>query len=1082
MSDKFYPVSTEQLLSTILNEYNQRQSIFGIPSELFFNPKDNPDLSVTIFNKKIATPLGVAAGPQSQMAQNIIAAWLMGCRYIELKTIQTLDELEVSKPCIDMQDEGYNCEWSQELKVQQSFKEYLKAWIIIHILNHKLGLGNTTDTIFNMSVGYNLEGIKKPNVQWFLDKMGSCKTELSDEIEKIRYIYPDIQHIDIPFNISDNITLSTMHGCPANEIEDIARYLITERKLHTLVKLNPTLIGSKNLREILNIKLKFKTNVPDIAFEHDLKYSDAIRIIKALQVDAQKEGLTFGVKLTNTLESVNIKNVFGSKVDMMYMSGRALHPISINLANKLSSEFSGNLTMSFSAGLDAFNVSNTLKCGFKTVTVSSDLLKPGGYTRLKQYIENISNEINANTFGSLVNMVSSSNMLQSLKNYAEAVLNDDRYKRNHFREPSIKTNRDLDYFDCIAAPCRETCATNQDIPDYLYYASQKDYQKALEVILKTNPFPNTTGMICDHLCQNKCTRINYDTPLQIREVKRFIAENADVKLAPKKQNGKSIAIIGAGPSGLSCAFYMAIAGFKVDVFEAKSKSGGMVRYAIPGFRLTDEAINKDISRVEQLGVNIHYNQKVTREEFTSLKNSCDFVYISAGAQNAADMDIEGINNKGVLNSLEFLFGVKTNEIKNIGKNVLIIGGGNTAMDAARTAHRLVGKNGKVTIVYRRTIDAMPADEGEIKAVIDEGVEIFELAAPEKIIAENGNVKGLLCSKMKLDGYDSKGRPKPVKVDNSDFIINCDTIIPAIGQALDIDFVPNDLLKADTNTYRTIMGNVYIGGDSLRGASTAIKAIGDGRKAANQMINNAGVEVSEQSLHTKNHSKKELMLMRSKRMYGAQPVEPENIDNHSFSLVSQTMDEQTVIAESARCLHCDEICNICTTVCPNLANFSYTVKPVKYNLQKVIIGENGKVEFQPDKVFEVRQAYQILNIANYCNECGNCATFCPTGGAPYMDKPKFHLTIESFNASDEGYMLSRLKDRTLLIYKQKGGIKTLSERDDVYEYESDHVYARFSREDFKLLEAKALTPCVKQIQFQHAAEMSIILQGAKMLVP
>jgi len=310
MSDKFFPIPIEQLLGIILHELDSNQSILGIPSKLFFSPQKSNRLATEIFGQKIATPLGVAAGPHSQMAQNIIAAWLMGCRYIELKTIQTLDELEVSKPCIDMQDEGYNCEWSQELKVEQSFNEYLNAWVAIHILNHKLGLGSSPQTIFNMSVGYNLEGIKKPNVQWFLDRMTSCETELKTKINLVRPIYPAIDSILIPPQLSNSITLSTMHGCPANEIEGIARYLLTERKLHTLVKLNPTLLGRQELRRILNDELKFKTSVPDAAFEHDLKYPDAVQIIRSLQGDAERMGLQFGLKLTNTLESVNNRGTF----------------------------------------------------------------------------------------------------------------------------------------------------------------------------------------------------------------------------------------------------------------------------------------------------------------------------------------------------------------------------------------------------------------------------------------------------------------------------------------------------------------------------------------------------------------------------------------------------------------------------------------------------------------------------------------------------------------------------------------------------------------------------------------------------
>lgn len=1075
MSDKFSPIPAELLLELILKELDTHSTVFGFPSELFFRPIEGV-LNTTIFGQHIDTPIGVAAGPHTQLAHNIIAAWLMGARYIELKTIQTLDELEIAKPCIDMQDEGYNCEWSQELKIEESFQEYLKAWVIIHILNHKLQLGSRPNMVFNMSVGYNLDGIKKANVQWFLNKMSDASEELKQMLAKLHKIYPAIGNIEIPARLSDNITLSTMHGCPANEIEDIARYLLTERKLHTLVKLNPTLLGSTELREILNVRLKFKTVVPDSAFEHDLKYPDAVKLIESLSHDAQRVNLTFGVKLTNTLESVNNKHVFPSEVDMMYMSGRALHPISINLARKLQNDFRGSLLISFSAGVDAFNVAKVLNCGFRTVTVSSDLLKPGGYGRLKQYIDNLRlafQEKNAWSTGDTA--------LNNLNAYAHEVLDDVRYKNKNFKELLIKTTRKLDYFDCIAAPCVDTCATNQEIPTYLHFASIGNYSKALETILRTNPFPNTTGMVCDHLCQNKCTRMNYDNPLQIRDVKRFIAENADVKLTPPIPNGKKVAIIGAGPSGLSCAFYLAINGFKVDVYESKSKAGGMVRYAIPGFRLTDEAIDKDVERIIQLGVTIHYNHPITRTDFTELKSKYDFVYISVGAQKSAKLEIEGIDAQGVIDPLTFLIGVKNGSIKQIGKRVVIIGGGNTAMDAARTAHRLVGTDGKVTIVYRRTINEMPADEGEIKAVIAEGVEIIELASPEKVITQNHKVKALQCSRMKLEGLDAKGRPKPMKVDGSEFEVECDTLIPAIGQALDIDFVPSELLKADTRNYKTLMGNVYIGGDALRGASTAINAIGDGRKAAEQIIKQSGLsEVPMQTIE-KRHDYRELMLMRAQRQYGYTHKEPSAELSRTFELVTATPDEKTIAEESARCLQCDEACSICTTVCPNMANFAYGVKPVSYQLEKVLVDSDGTTETQPDYTFEVRQTIQILNIANFCNECGNCSTFCPTQGAPYMDKPKFHLTTKSFKECVEGYMLSVLKDRTVLIFKQQGGIKTLSEKDSEFIYETDHVYARFAKQTFKLLEVKALTPCVREVQFQHAAEMSIILEGAKQVM-
>ncbi|PIY07135.1 MAG: putative selenate reductase subunit YgfK, partial [Bacteroidetes bacterium CG_4_10_14_3_um_filter_31_20] len=322
ISDKFSTISLDRLFQIILKDYNKRKEIFGIPEELFFVPSKNDNFKITRYGNTLETPIGIAAGPHSQMAQNIISAWLCGARYIELKTIQTLDEINVSKPCIDMQDEGYNCEWSQELKIEESYEEYLKAWIIIHVLKHKFGWNKTKDigVIFNMSAGYNMEGMLKDNVQFFFNKMKDCRNEKNKFIELLKPLYPEIIKIKIPDIISDNITLSTMHGCPPDEIEKIGHYLISEKKLHTTIKLNPTLLGAKDLRYILNEKLKFKTEVPDIAFEHDLKFDDAIKLIKSLQKAANQNNVQFNIKLTNTLESVNFKNIFSAEEKMMYMS------------------------------------------------------------------------------------------------------------------------------------------------------------------------------------------------------------------------------------------------------------------------------------------------------------------------------------------------------------------------------------------------------------------------------------------------------------------------------------------------------------------------------------------------------------------------------------------------------------------------------------------------------------------------------------------------------------------------------------------------------------------------------------------
>lgn len=1061
MSDKFHPVSLRHLLKIILYELDGRGTVFGIPEELFFIPDRHPDLVTVLFGHRLETPVGVAAGPHSQMAQNIIAAWLMGARYIELKTVQTLDELKVPKPCIDIRDEGYNCEWSQELKIKDSFNEYLNAWIIIHVLNRRLGHGDGPGTVFNISVGYNLEGIMNDNVQWFLSKMRDCEVELAAKCQEISDICPEIFDLRIPSEISDNITLSTMHGCPAGEIEDIARYLIEKQKLHTLVKLNPTLLGPEKLRDILNINLRFKTSVPDGAFEHDLKYPDAVRIIRALQKTGKDNGLQFGLKLTNTLEAVNDGKVFDSDAGMMYMSGRALHPISVCLSEKLQLDFGGELLMSFSGGADAFNISDLLAGGFKTVTVCTDLLKPGGYMRMNQFFV----EIEKRNFKP--GLLAGNEALSNLSRYAGEVIHSEAYRRDYIRLPDIKTKRELGKFDCISAPCRDTCATNQDVPDYLWFTSAGSFEKAYETILKTNPFPSVTGMVCDHLCQGKCTRVNYDHPLQIREVKRFISEQEEVKLNPAVDNGLKAAVIGAGPSGLSCAYYLRLAGFAVDVFEAQEKAGGMLQFAIPGFRLTDDAVDRDIRRITDLGVSVRYNSRIDSDAFEALKKDYQYIFAGPGAQLSAPFEIEGSDAGGVLEPLGFLFDARQSKSTEIGKNVVIIGGGNTAMDAARTAWRLAGENGRVTVVYRRTLNEMPADQGEIKAVLDEGVEIIELAAPEKVLEKNGRVHALLCCRMELKGIDGKGRPMPVKIEGSEFEIPCDTVIPAIGQQTDIAFATAADLDADRSTYRTRLEKVYTGGDAMRGASTAINAIGDGRKAAASIIDDAGIKYGiEKPAGRKNLPKRDLMIKRAVRTPAYQ------------SPVNMTMEREAAVSEADRCLWCDEICNICTTVCPNFAMRGYEITPVRYDLQKATISETGALEITEDRVFEAGQKYQILNIANFCNECGNCTTFCPTSGAPYREKPRFYLTVSSFNDAEEGYFFTNLKDRKNLIFKHKDHITTLTELPGEYVYENDYVIGRFSREGFRLLEAVFKTPCVREAHFMKAAEMSVIIKGAE----
>ncbi|NOZ07648.1 MAG: putative selenate reductase subunit YgfK [FCB group bacterium] len=1014
MSDRLTPLPIEKLLSRILTEFEQNSSILGIYSDLFFHPDPNDVFRMERYGEILETPIGVAAGPHTQLSQNIIAAWLCGARYIELKTIQTLDELEVAKPCIDMEDEGYNCEWSQELKLRQSHEEYLNAWILIHLLREKFSWITTKGpgVIFNMSAGYDLKGIRSANVQHFLDLMEDSSEQLSEKLDRLSSFYPAVKDIDIPARISESLTVSTMHGCPPDEIEKIGRYFLEDRGYHTTIKLNPTLLGADRVREILNVRLGYdQVIVPDEAFRHDLKYDEALILLENLRECARDKGLHFGLKLTNTLEVENHKSVFPPSESMAYLSGRPLHPISINLAARLQQSFGGKLDISFSAGVDAFNIVSVIGCDIKPVTTCSDLLKPGGYTRLLQYLEALTHVFKSHSVCSLEDYIKSLAPTEAtaaqaglavLTGYAETVCEDPRYRTRPDAFETIKTDRNLESFDCIKAPCVEYCATDQEIPRYLYYTAIGDFQRAAGVVLRTNPFPGVTGYVCDHLCQLKCTRNNLDNTLLIREIKRFLIERSGHMVPDGSEpTGQTAAIIGAGPSGLSCAYFLALEGFEVTVFEADSRAGGMVSRGIPVFRLPDEVIAGDIETIEKLGVDIRHGEHIDRDRLKILRADYDFIYISVGAALNKNLGIPGENLPGVLDPIQFLAAVKAGKEVQIGRSVAVIGGGNTAIDAARTARRLVGPAGEVSILYRRTRREMPADQDEIQDALKEGINLIQLLAPEKIEASDGRLR-VHCTVMEPGtAKDASGRRVSIRSSAPSRILQFDTLIPAIGQDVEAGLLENgvDVVSAASGT--STGGQVFYGGDALRGASSVVNAVGDGRRAAACILESAREKYNNTTSRSVNLKDVDYQKKLSHREYGAVMEDFISHEQVDFNLISRTLTEDEARREAARCLYCDEVCNICVSVCPNLANISYRVEPREYQLQTVT-GEMDKIQISESVTFKLDQAHQVLNIGDFCNECGNCTTFCPTAGRPFADKPKVFLSREAFETEQDGF--------------------------------------------------------------------------------
>ena len=1060
MEKAFRPIPLELLARWVFGELGSRDTVLGIPTASVARPE--PRFSSRVLGRSLAAPLGVAAGPHSQLAQNIVAAWLCGARFVELKTVQVLDELEVSRPCIDSADETYNCEWSQELKLEQSFDEYLKAWVLVHALAARLGLPEP-GTLFAMSVGYNIEGIGSPRVQRFISSIRDAKEALPAAVEAVAKAWPGVRDVEIPTSISDHITLSTMHGCPPAEIEKIARYLLEEVGVHTWVKLNPTLLGPERLRGLLNGRLGYGIEVPDAAFGHDPRFDDALPMVKRLAEAARAAGREFGVKLSNTLEVVNHRPVFPPNEKMMYMSGRALHPLTLTLARLVDDELDGRVPISFCGGADAWNFADLVADGLGPVTVCTDLLKPGGYARLKQYLDNLGAAMTAAGAGGLDAFVSKTSEGRgrrwNLACHVEQVVDDGRYARRE-RPLAFKGNRPLGAFDCIAAPCMEACPAHQNIPDYLWLVAHGRDDEAIEVIRRSNALPGVTGSICDHPCTERCVRNLYDAPLGIREIKRFAFENgASRPEVAAEAKGVTVAVVGAGPAGISAALNLARAGFEAELFEAKSHAGGMVGGAVPRYRLDDGKLRVDLDRLASLGVKTHLGTAVGKDvSLDDLRSRFDYVFLGVGAQQGKRLGIPGEDAEGVVDALEFLDGLREGVKRDLGKRVLVVGGGNSAMDGARSAKRLVG-DGEVSLVYRRTRAEMPADPAEIHDCEVEGIGLLPLLAPVRVVVENGRAVGLACTRMKLGEPDASGRPRPVPVDGSEVVLPADTIVTAIGQEPALEFLGGTALDAKRDgtlaarleTGETSRPGFFAGGDVVRGPASIIKAVADGRAAAEEIGRRHGVlPVAEP--HLRKGTTAAAMMEKKARLAGPETVpELPVAERGGFAEVLLPLDAEAARREAARCLDCDEVCSLCVTVCPNRANQAWTVPPLSIELPSFVV-EGGRAVPRGTTTLTVEQGVQVVNLGDACNECGNCVTFCPTSGAPYRDKPTFWLDAEGFaEAKGDAFRMTRSAGTVAVDARIGGRTHRLERHASLAEYRSGSLRVVLEPVDWHLLD-------------------------------
>jgi len=859
MSERMRQIPFDRLMHWALEE------TFGVQRH-FKAPKSKLDL----FKEKLEVPLGPAAGPHTQLAQNIIASYVAGGRFFELKTVQTLDgeDLPVSKPCILAKDEAYNVEWSTELYIPQALDEYIKGWFALGLLSKELGLGEQDGYIFNMSVGYDLEGIQSKKIDDFIEGLKNaenteawktCKQWAKENISRFKNI--DEAYVDsITPKICNSITLSTLHGCPPEEIEKIAVYLMTEKKLNTFIKCNPTLLGYEYARKTLD-SLGFDYMVfDDHHFKADLQFDDAVPMLRRLGELAEKSALAFGVKLTNTFP---VKIAAGELPgEEMYMSGRSLFPLSLALASRLSQAFEGKLRISFSGGADINNVKQLFEAGIYPITVATTLLKPGGYQR----------------FGQMAALLSTCAYkpfdgvdLKKLQTIIDEIPSSGLYNKPIKPLPIKKLKDKPSMLDCYIAPCQELgCPIKQDIPAYLRLVGEGKHLEALKVITERNPLPSITGTICPHHCTDGCTRSFYEKPVDIRGAKLQATEAAYDELMkeikPPIQSSGKVAIIGGGPAGLAAAYFLARAGKSVTIFEKRDSLGGVVRHVIPEFRISSAAIDKDIALILKMGVEVRLNADI--KDISALRSEgFDTVISAIGAWKPGMLKLE---SGEAFNALELLETMKKQpEDVKLGENVVVIGGGNTAMDTARAAKRAKGVK-KVSIVYRRTKNYMPADEEELQLAMEDGVEFCELLAPMAV--KDGK---LVCEQMQLGAADASGRRSPVSTGNM-VHVDADTVIAAIG-----DSVYGDI-KAD-----------YVIGDAKKGPATVVEAIADALACAETLTGNQFNQYAHLNVNPQ--------------------IQP------AIDKKGKLCTDINATCDSDRCLECSTVCECCVDVCPNRAN-------------------------------------------------------------------------------------------------------------------------------------------------------------------
>ena len=499
------------------------------------------------------------------------------------------------------------------------------------------------------------------------------------------------------------------------------------------------------------------------------------------------------------------------------------------------------------------------------------------------------------------------------------------------------------------APCKAYCPTHISVQGYVALIAKGQFKEALKLIKQDNPFPIVCGRVCNHPCETECMRGKVDDPIDIMHLKRFVADldlNSETRYIPEKKpaKGQKVAVVGAGPSGLTCAYYLAIEGYDVDVFEALPVAGGWLSVGIPEYRLPKDVLNAEIQVIKDLGVKIHLNTRVGKDiTFDKLKSDYNAVFIGCGTMKSSKLNIPGEDMQGVVHGVDYLMKVNLGEKVNLGDRVAVVGGGNVAMDAVRTAVRMGSKN--VFVLYRRTRAEMPASPEEIEEALEEGIEMKFLVAPKRVVGKDGKVTGIECTRMELGEPDASGRRRPVEIKGSEFIVECDAIVPAIGQEADLSFLTEgsgvsinkwNNVDFDPVTYATNVPGVFTGGDVSTGPQTVVKAVFSGKEAAKSIdlyLQGKDIKAGREKDWTQDLANKADLTNVPKVPREKYPHLDPNVRKSNFDEVGIGFSEAQAIAEASRCLSCGicSECYRCVDVCVAKA-IDHNMKPEEETIE------------------------------------------------------------------------------------------------------------------------------------------------------